>query len=101
MDPVSLMPVDEALLQGSLTYLMAAGLFLQGLIPLLMSVMKRRFPGWDRKAWAPLVIGMVTMLVFGLATGRVISWNAALLYALVGFASGGTASSLRDIYIGK
>ena len=66
-----------------------------------MVVLKKKFPGWDSKAWAPPLIGVVTMVLGGLASGRVSDVGSLIGYVLAGLGSGGAASSLRDTVVGK
>jgi hypothetical protein len=86
---------------SQLTTLIAIGLALQGLIPLIMRYLKKKFPRWDKKAWAPPIIGAITTTITGLATGQVRDIQTGLLYFLFGWASGGSASSIRDMVAGK
>ena len=89
------------LLSSNITPFLIAGILLQGLIPAIMAALKKAVPDWDKKAWAPPLIGALTMLVTAMTTGKVTDWKSALVYFLVGYAAGGAASSTRDIVVGK
>lgn len=91
----------SVILQSDLAPFFVVGILLQGLIPVLMAAFKKYIPDWDKKAWAPPLIGAFTMLITAMATGKVTDTKSAIAYFLVGYATGGAASSTRDIVVGK
>lgn len=67
----------------------------------LMVFLKSRFPGWNQKAWAPPIIGMVTAVLGALVAGQIHAWPELLVWAATGMGAGSTASSGRDVLVGK
>lgn len=67
----------------------------------LMIFLKSKFPTWQQKAWAPPLIGMVTAILAGLIADQIHTWTQVAIYAATGLGAGSTASSGRDIAVGK
>jgi hypothetical protein len=61
-----------------------------------MVALKSQFPGWQNKAWAPVLIGIAGGVLGALASGQVTSWPSLLAWVATGAGAGGFASSLRD-----
>lgn len=67
----------------------------------LMVILKGRFPDWQRKAWAPPLIGAVTAVLGALIGDQIHTWQQVAVWAATGVGAGATASSGRDIVVGK
>ncbi len=67
----------------------------------LMVILKKQFPDWQRKAWAPSAIGLVTAPLDTMATGQITSLPTLTAWLHSGLAAGATASSARDVAVGK
>lgn len=88
--------------QPTITIWMLAGLALNTLwTTAIMAWLKSRWPLWDRKAWAPPLIGAISAFLGALASGQITSVEQAATWLLIGLGSGGTASSIRDVVRGK
>lgn len=68
---------------------------------LVMVVLKNRMPDWNKKAWAPPVIGLMTTVLGALVADQCNSWNELGMWVLTGLGAGSAASSGRDILVGK
>ncbi len=74
------------------------------LIPLIQAIVKsikKLFPNLQKKAWIPITLGVVGFIATGLSTGQINSWTTCMSYIIAGVASGGIASSTRDMWVGK
>lgn len=67
----------------------------------VMMVLKCQFPTWNQKAWAPPVIGAVTAVLGGLIGDQIHTWTQVAVFVATGMGAGATASSGRDIAVGK
>lgn len=68
---------------------------------LAMVVLKAKFPDWQSKAWAPPLIGLVTAVLGAMAAGQVHTGGDLLMWVGIGLGAGSTASSVRDVKVGK
>lgn len=68
---------------------------------LVMVLLKRSFPGWQSKGWAPPLIGLVTAVLGAAATGQVHDVASLGAWIIGGLGAGASASSLRDSMVGK
>lgn len=66
-----------------------------------MVSLKKAFPSWQSKAWAPPVIGLVTAGLGAAATGQVHDVATLGAWLIGGLGAGASASSLRDFAVGK
>jgi hypothetical protein len=66
-----------------------------------MIFLKKAFPGWQSKGWAPPIIGLVTAVLGAAATGQIHSIPTLLAWIIGGLGAGASASSLRDFAVGK
>jgi hypothetical protein len=93
-------------IEGGLHYisqnLIVIGSIIIPLIWFVMEKIKEKFPNWNKKAWAPPVIGMILFSATGLVNGQIeTSWYSLISYIVSGAVSGGLASSIRDVVKGK
>jgi uncharacterized BrkB/YihY/UPF0761 family membrane protein len=82
-------------------YIVAGVLLSQFVVPFVMRVLKKWFPKWNKKAWAPPLIGAMTTLMSAMVAGTVTGWREMIVAFATGYAAGATASSHRDIFKGK
>jgi len=80
---------------------MAVGTMLVPLIIAITSIIKTVFPTLTKKAWIPVVLGVLSYLAIGLSAGTIITWLDLLNYVISGVATGGIASSVRNVWRGK
>lgn len=67
----------------------------------IMIFLKRQFSDWDKKAWAPPLIGAVGGVFGAMASGQITSVDTLILWILTGVGAGSFASSARDTVKGK
>lgn len=77
------------------------GAIVAALTPFVMQGVKKFFPTWNKKAWFPLVFGSIASVGTAMAAGQLLDWQSAVIAFLVGLGAGGTASSVRDVVVGK
>lgn len=68
---------------------------------LVMVMLKCKFPSWNKKAWAPPLIGAVTAVLGALVADQIHTWTQLTVWAATGLGAGSTASSGRDVAAGK
>ena len=79
----------------------AVGTMLVPLIVAVTAIIKTVFPALTKKAWIPVTLGILSYLAIGLSAGTITTWLDLLNYIISGVATGGIASSMRNIWKGK
>jgi len=81
--------------------LVSLGIVFSTIIMYVTSRLKLKFPNWDKKAWFPVVLGILLFICAGLISKDIVSIQSLIKYIISGIATGSIASSIRDIYKGK
>ena len=87
----------ETLKTDTMFFTAISGMIAVVYVPMLMKYLKKMFPRWDKKAWAPPIIGGISTLIAAMAAGQVTSWQYAAWFFVSGLGAGGFASSARDV----
>ena len=87
---------------GTINWWLLAGTLGTALVTtFVMAALKKAFPGWENKAWAPPLIGAVMNGLAAMTAGEIHSTSTLVSWLLAGFLAGGLGSSARDVMRGK